>query len=285
MTEGGLFKIAVALAVTAFAVIVAGAKVVSQGACPVGSLSDDLHVQLSGITALLSLGLALGSFGRAIRSDLKILGIAVLLLVIGEVGLGFLRISTPGAKYLSIIHSSLAQILFAISATAAFALSPIARRFAGTPIADSGSPSLRTLGWITPAAVVLQMALGAIHRHGAAEVWPHILSSAFVGGLLCYSALAIYETPDAPGDLRLVAHAMIGFTLVQVLLGLGAYLGKSMASSDGPQTWMVHVTVAHVVGGALTMAAAFTFGLIADQRVPLAAAAPPHSGKAENLPA
>lgn len=282
MTEGGLFKVAVALAVTAFAVIVAGAKVVSQGACPVGSLTDDLHVQLSGATVLLSLGLAAGSFGRAIRSDLKILTIAVLLLVIGEGGVGFLRISSPGAKYLSIIHSSLAQILFAIAATAAFVLSPPARRLAGSQFSDTGSPSLRTLAWITPAAVVLQMALGAIYRHGVAEVWPHILSSAFVGGLLCYSALAIYETHNAPADLRLVAHAMIGFTLVQILLGIGAYLGKSMAAGDAPQTWMVHVTVSHVAGGALTMASAFAFGILADRHVLPNLAV---SGKAENLPA
>lgn len=268
MTEGGLFKVATALAIAAFIVVVAGATVVSQGVCPTGSLTDDLHVRMSGVSAVFAVVLAAGSWRRSTASDVRMLAMAILLMVIGEGGIGLSRVSSSAGgstKVLSIVHSSLAQILFAIAATTAVAVSPLADRMQGIRIADSGSPSLRTLAWITPAAVVLQATLGAAFRHGALDVWPHILGSIFVAGLLCFSAMAVYETPNVPDGLRQIAHALLGITITQVLLGLGAYISKLGDTSGSREPWMVALSVSHVALGAMTMGAAFVFGLFADR--------------------
>lgn len=131
-----------------------------------------------------------------------------------------------------------------------------------TPLEDGGWPSLRSLAILAPASVVLQVALGAAYRQNLVGLVPHV-SWAFVTTIIVLAAAAIVLTQDAsPRALRRWSVALLCATLLQVMLGVFAFLARLTAQNgDAVQGWMTGAVHAHVGTGSLVLG--FTVALSA----------------------
>lgn len=250
MLSRHLHSLALALTVSTLAVILSGAMQLGQAAA-------EPHRGLSGIAGLLSVLVLFASLGNPRRWMLQVaLGCVVAVLALA--GLGFLTNASP---WVSVLHGCLSHVFFA-GGVALLVGSSSAWSQAAAALDDTGSPSLRTLSVVVPVAVFLQIFLGAIYRHVALPVWPHILGSLLVGCLLLYTGMVVLETHGQHPALRLAAQALLAITIAQIALGLAAFLGRVM-SGDGlePEWWMTAARSAHVVTGAMTLGASVFYGM------------------------
>lgn len=113
-----------------------------------------------------------------------------------------------------------------------------------------------TMGTAAVIAIFLQLLLGAAFRHGWMGIIPHLLGAGLVAVLLGWTLLTILK--HIPSIyLQQPARWTFGLLVVQLGLGIAAYFAR-VASYDDPQPlfYMVSLTVAHVAGGALTLAMA-----------------------------
>ncbi|MGA3187190.1 MAG: COX15/CtaA family protein, partial [Bryobacteraceae bacterium] len=176
-----LHRYAVLLAVCTLFLVVAGASVTSKEAglsVPDWPLSyGQVMPQMTGgvffehghrmvatavgfMTIILAIWLALVET----RSWMKKLGFAALAAVIVQGLLGGLTVKLMLPPAVSISHACLAQLFF--STTVAIALFTSKNWLQGPEIVeDHGWPSLRSLAIVTPAMVLIQIALGAAFRH------------------------------------------------------------------------------------------------------------------------
>ena len=126
-------------------------------------------------------------------------------------------------------------------------------------VEDYGKPSLRSLALLIPALVLVQIALGAAFRHGAMTVLPHILGAMVVAAaILIVCAFVLQQLPEHRA-LRPWAITLMAVTLVQVMLGIGAYYARLDAARNPAA--MVILTVAHVATGALTLASSVALAI------------------------
>ena len=235
------------------AVVLAGSTlaVILSGATQLGKPGGEPHRGLSALAGLLSLVLIGLTGGRLRHLAIGCLGAAVTL---GAVGLAMAN--SPWAK---VLHACLAHVLFA--GTVALAVAT-AWRQEPARMADTGSPSLLTLAIVTPLAVFFQIFLGAIYRQANLPVWPHLVGSLLVGGLLLYTGMVALETDASPKPVLNVAKVLIGITVMQIALGLGAFLGRVMVGDHlEPEWWMVAARTLHVANGAATLGAAVAYSL------------------------
>ena len=239
----------------AWALLIGTLVVILSGAAQLGAPAGEPHRGLSGLVVLLALALAVASWGQSKLRRLALGGVAF------AVGLGGLGILMTASPWLVVLHACLSHVFFAVTAALLVATSPERRRSVEM-IADTGSPSLRTLGLVVPAAVMLQIFLGAIYRHLGLPVWPHLVGSLLVGCLLLYTGMVVLEA-DAPHPvLRKTAQVLLAITVAQLAFGLGAFLGRVMVS-DGlpPEWWSVLARTLHVATGAMTLGASVAYAM------------------------
>lgn len=215
------------------------------------------HRMVATAVGLLTIVLALWLQLRDPRAWMRRLGWAALGAVIAQGVLGGLTVLFLLPKPISIAHACLAQCFF--STTAAIAL------FTSRTWFEAGEPSLeddglRTLAWVTPLAVLGQIALGAAFRHKALGIVPHLAGSLAVSALLVYFAMAIADTRRRP--LERASQLIVWITIAQMSLGIAAYLTRLTFTGSQPAAVMVGFTVAHVATGALTLASAVGAGLL-----------------------
>lgn len=156
-----------------------------------------------------------------------------------------------------ILKASGSQVLVALAVAVMVLTSPAWQR-GPRPVEDEGTPSMRTFGWLCPAGVVIQVALGAGMRYEWLPVWPHVTGSLVIGALLMFAGMAALQSYGGHDSLRRVATVLLWCTGLQLTLGMAAY-GVRMASER--EAWMIYLTVAHVVTGALMMGAVTAFAL------------------------
>jgi cytochrome c oxidase assembly protein subunit 15 len=195
------------------------------------------------------------------RRWLKRLGWASVAGVILQGVLGGLTVLFLLPKPVSISHACLAQVFFCTTVAIALFTSPGWRRGA-VIVEDRGWPSLRSLAYVTPALILLQIALGAGFRHGAIGIMPHVLGAIVIGSvILMFTVFTVVQFPKHDA-LRKSAWALAFITLAQVLLGIIAYFVRlTSAGATTPDPMMVVATVAHVALGALTMAASVVLAI------------------------
>lgn len=121
------------------------------------------------------------------------------------------------------------------------------------PMHDGGWPPLRTLAVIAPVTVVVQVALGAAYRQDLVGLIPHA-SWAFLASVAVLAAAAIVLTQEeSPRTMRRWAGAVLGATLLQVMLGVLAFVAR-LTAQDGPVPgWMTGMIHAHVGTGSLVL--------------------------------
>jgi heme A synthase len=138
---------------------------------------------------------------------------------------------------------------------------------------DSGSPSIHSLAILNAVVTFLQVFLGAGFRHQEIAIWPHLVGSAAVLGVMIWAAAALRRRFDDSRELtfgRSLLHALVG---TQILLGCAAYWSRLVTQgASQPAPFMVWLTVTHTVFGALVFASSILVVLMCYRLVPRGAA-------------
>jgi cytochrome c oxidase assembly protein subunit 15 len=223
------------------------------------------HRMVATTVGMLTIVLAVWLSLMEQRRWLRRLGWVALAAVVVQGILGGLTVIFLLPKPVSIGHACLAELFF--STTVAIAVFT-SRSWERGPflVGESDSPSLHRMAVATSAVVLAQVALGAAARHSALGLIPHVLGALAVVAMVLWTAfLVLVRHPDHP-VLRKSALLVLGGALLQVFLGIAAYMarvnyGRTVSLSQWPpdalqpMPMMVLFTVAHVAVGALTLAA------------------------------
>jgi heme A synthase len=119
---------------------------------------------------------------------------------------------------------------------------------------DGSSPLLlRPLAVATPPIVFLQITLGAAYRHDMTSIMPHMAIAMGVAFLALIGSTVVLQNFPGPPPLRRAAVALISIVLLQVCLGIGAFL--MLVLNAAGTFYFVATSVGHVLVGASTLAA------------------------------
>jgi len=187
-------------------------------------------------------------------------------------GLTVLELTPP---VISTAHAAVGQTMFCVLAAIAVFTS---RSWLFEPEEKISKKEARPLlrhSWMLIGFLYLQLILGAAFRHvwtkwgpTAAKRWPaqkiihaflypHILNALFVAGLVLYVSLRVITKHSRIPHLRRPAVALLVLLILQLLLGVAAYVTRVILGVDElqPTANLVATTVAHVGTGALMLAA------------------------------
>jgi heme A synthase len=202
----------------------------------------------------------------------------VLLWVFTLIAIGFLTYrgqgQPTGRGLAGVAHSSGMHLVFAAAVAAALATSRNWRSDVRA-VEDSGSPSKRSLAVVLPVAVLAQVILGAAYRHEVTGVIPHIIGAMLVAVIVLYTGIVLLQDFPEERQFRRTSFHLIGIVSVQVLLGILAYVVRLLMADGAHSPWLVLLTVAHVVVGALTLSAGVTASMQIFQHVRRPARVPP----------
>jgi cytochrome c oxidase assembly protein subunit 15 len=283
----GVHRFALIVAGATFFLILAGAKVTSHDAGlatydwplsngqvfpeMVGNLFwEHGHRMIAATVGMLTIALAIYVQIRERRSWVKRLAWVALGMVVAQGLLGGLTVKLNLPLAVSTAHATLAQLFFLTTVSLAVFTSPswIAR---SSNLSEEGTGiSIRTLGVVSLALILAQLVLGATLRHSATwdQFLPsgllvaHIAGAVFVSGGLAATIFTVLRRHKDDKFLTRPALVALGLLIVQLLLGLTAYITRA-ASPFGSQPLnpMISVTVAHVACGALVFAATIVLTL------------------------
>ena len=280
----GLFRFAVFVWFWTVLLLVAGALVTSKDAAL--SVADwptsfgtyfPSWLQLQGgaffehshrvIAAILGLLLIIEAAWIWVKDDRRWLRWFVAIAVVVVVAQGILggEVVRQLLQYwLPVLHACLAQIMFA----AILCMAVVTSKWWLEPhqqLEDGTGFPIHSLAIFNAAVMFLQVFWGAGFRHRYTPIWPHIVGSVVVLGVMIWTAAVLRRRFDASPELsfgRSLLHSMVG---LQLLLGVAAYwsrLATQHPTASSPMTAMVLLTVIHTVFGALTFAASILVVLI-----------------------
>ena len=281
-----LYRLAAALAVCTLILLLVGALTGGAGAASAARVSWlRMHRHLGEAVGCL----ALVTVAWLLLSDsqrwLKTVGLLALLLFGAQAWLGVVTTRTPEV---GVAHAILSHLCFALLTLLALGASPAWYRDAAL-LEDRGWPSLRSLAWVTPPAVLLQIALGAAYRHNLLSAMPHIAWAFAV--ILLILMLATFSISALPADaaeprqhqgLRRGAIALMILVFVQLILGVGAFLARlNLAGGLASEELLSALRATHLGLGALVLG--FTVALSAEILRRAAPAAPDKAARAPRL--
>lgn len=211
------------------------------------------HRFVAGIVGVTTLLFAIWVYFSERRAWMRRLALIALAGVVAQAAIGGLRVLFPEYKALiAIPHALVAQSFFALIVSIGVFTS---RSWLERREAEPEASRLRRLSAITLAALLIQLVLGAGFRHGAFGIIPHIAGAAVVALLIISTVLIVLRRHGADRYLARPAKLASALLVVQVGLGVAAYLAR-LASAGDPQPLepMISLTAAHLVVGALTLA-------------------------------
>jgi cytochrome c oxidase assembly protein subunit 15 len=220
------------------------------------------HRFIAGVVGVATLLLMVLAFLLERRAWLKKLAVAAFVGVVLQAVIGGIRVHFPEQKpVLAVIHALVAQSFFALVVAIAVFTS---RSWVETRDAkpDDGNPPLRSLTAATVAAVLVQLVLGAGFRHGAFGIIPHIVGAAAVTILIVSTAIVVLRRHSPNSFLARPAALSLVFLIMQLALGVGAYVARLKSAGDPqPLEPVISLTAGHVVVGALTLASVLLLSL------------------------
>jgi len=268
----GVHRFAVATALTTIVLLVAGALVTSNDAADsvpdwplaygriipplIGGIRYEYaHRVVAALVAILTTILAIWLSRVTLKSPARRWSWIAFALVLVQAFLGRERVLFGHAAVIATIHATIAQIFFVAVVSLTLLTSAWWQRDLA-PLDDSGSPRLRSLSSWTTAAILIQLVLGAGFRHGAFGILPHLAGAVAVLFLAVWTSRTVRMRFGQVSDLRRWGILLQAFLGTQILLGFAAYwaVAESLNASQ-PILLYVIIEVAHVVVGALTLAA------------------------------
>jgi heme A synthase len=258
-----LYRLSVLLAACTLILLVAGALIAGAGS-PLGTAAGNspwvrLHVIAGAAVGLVALATLVTLFRAKVPKWLKMTGWGYL----AALGVSALLGLLPRGPVAGVAHAVVSHLLFALAVLLSLGASP-AWASEALPMEDRGWPSLRALARLTPAAVLLQIAMGACYRYQAISAISHV-SWAFPV-ILMILMLATFTLTSANAedhaDLRKGSIALMTLVCVQVVLGVVAFLARMDPPLDFLRgDTMAAVRATHLGTGALVFG--FTVALAA----------------------
>ena len=232
-----------------------------------GVLYEHGHRMIAATVGLLTVILAVWAWRREPRRWVRRLAGVAVLTVIAQGVLGGITVLFYLPVAVSVGHATLGQTFFCIVASLAL-FTARDWRWDEPRIEDLAAPSLRHLAVATPGAIYIQLILGAAFRHNGFGILPHIVVAMVVTLLVTWMATRIFSRFSTEKRLVRAMGLLLGLVIVQVFLGIGAYMMR-LASRDAPQPLppVVNVTTAHVAVGALVLASSVLLALQIFRRV------------------
>jgi heme A synthase len=213
------------------------------------------HRVTAGIVSVLTLVLAIWIAATDKRRWLRRVGWTALALVFAQALLGAMRVLEGHPALTATAHATLAQIFFIAVVSLTVFLGPWWNSDWPAYPEQSGFPT-RTAALWTTIIIVIQTILGAGFRHGAFGILPHLIGAAAVTAAVIITGRMVRERFRDVKPLReavIWLHATFG---AQILLGILAYWAvDAQGKVPQPVPMLVAITVAHVLGGALLLAA------------------------------
>ncbi|HXZ11974.1 MAG TPA: hypothetical protein VEG64_06245 [Candidatus Sulfotelmatobacter sp.] len=220
------------------------------------------HRAIAATVLILTLTLAVWVSRSVVRDRAALWGWFAFALVLVQAGLGGMRVLLGHPKIIATVHATVAQIFF-LTLVSLAALTSEWWNANHSVFDDSGSPRLTTLGLWTTIAILVQLVLGAGFRHGAFGILPHLIGAVAVIFLVAWTGRVAKSRFRAVPEIRrgvIWLHSTFG---MQILLGFAAYwaVAESLKATQ-PVLLYVLIEVAHVIFGALTLAASALLTLI-----------------------
>lgn len=222
------------------------------------------HRLAGALIGFVSIGLAGVAWKLESRKSVRYASYAVLLFVIvqGLLGGGRVRLD---ASTLAMIHGSFAALVFGLMAAVCVVTSRswIEGSMGGS--ADKRiSPVLSALSGIVCVAIFLQFLLGGLVRHLGMALHEHLGGAILV--TLLVIATPLFAHRSRVPVIRRAGWVMFAFLLVQVSLGLGAWVMKFGFAPTGyvgvvNSTSHIFFRTAHTVSGMLLLASAVALNL------------------------
>jgi heme a synthase len=209
------------------------------------------HRLVASAVGLLTITLALTFWFHEQRRWLRWLGMAALGLVIIQGVIGGLRVVLL-EETLAIFHAALAQAFFALTVSLAIFTSAEWREApADKLLADGGR--LHRLCAVTTGLLYVQAIFGAVLRHTGERLDAHLLFAALASLHVILILLRVVRSYGDQPKLIRPALALGVLLLLQLMLGVGSYLGKFTSVLPLPSAMVVFLTTTHVVTGALML--------------------------------
>ena len=221
------------------------------------------HRMVAELVGLLTIAAAFWVWRYERRGWMRKLGWIALAGVIVQGVLGGLTVKLLLPWYISSAHAVVAQSFFCLIVLMALFTTQSWISDPPPPADDSGKPSLFVLCLVSLLALYLQLFFGAAFRHGGMSVMYHVLNSLVVTGLLIWTSVRGMMLGREVPALKRPARLVHGLLMIQIALGVAAYLTRVVWGKDAPQPLpsMVASTVAHVGVGALLLAVTFVLTL------------------------
>ena len=219
------------------------------------------HRVVAGIVSIMTLVLAIWITARDRRPLAKRLGWIAVALVLAQAILGGIRVLEGDPIVSATAHATLAQIFFITLVGITLYLSPWWQ--SDLPqFEDSRSPRATALAWWTTAVILVQILLGAAFRHGALGITPHLVGAGAVTVMIIWTGRVVKSRFREVPDLRRRVMWLHMFFGIQILLGFAAWWAMTSGIAAVQPTFLfVTLTAAHVIGGALTIAASVLLAL------------------------
>jgi len=277
-TSRGVYRFAVATASATVLLLMAGALVTNNDAGDsvpdwplayhriippfVGGIRFEYsHRVIAGIVSIMTLVLAVWITGKDRRPLAKRLGWIAVALVLAQAILGGIRVLEGDPIVSATAHATLAQIFFITLVGLALYVSPWWQSEL-PQLEDTRSPRATTLAWWTTIVILAQILLGAAFRHGALGIVPHIVGAGAVTVFVVWAGRVVKSRFREVPDLRRRVMWLHMFFGIQILLGFAAWWAMTSGIAATQPTFLyVTLTAAHVVGGALTIAASVLLAL------------------------
>ena len=258
-----LHRSALLLVALAMIVIITGAFITSteiaskQAESAVSpEIHEGLHRALAIVLTALTLGVAIWMSAQPAPVWLRATawsGVATLLVA---AVLGWH--APPLSPKLGVFHALMAHLFLSLGVVTAVGTSVDWNR-EPERVDASDHPLVRPLAIATPPFVFLQITLGAAYRHDMSSVMPHVMVAMGVVFLALIGSVVVLQNFPGPPPLRRAAAAVITLVLIQVSLGIGAFV--MLVLNAVGNLYFVATTVGHVLIGASTLAASVVFAM------------------------
>lgn len=248
-------RFATATAVVTLLLIALGAV---EGGADTALLNSRYHVYLAVIAGAMTAVLLMWLSPANLKSWLRATGWVALGLFLIDSAIMSMTTKPPVDAVLAIPHAIVAPLFLAALVVIAV-YTAIDGFTAAEPIDTMAAPLVPIAAQWAPLLVICQIAMGALYRHKVWGVMPHMAGAMVVTLVLLMLAVVLLQNFPAHPTLRPMAIAAMSVLLLQVTLGIGAFVMRLLDfdTSDG----FVYLAAGHVCVGALTLAASVVLSI------------------------
>jgi heme A synthase len=258
----GVSRLAGVTAGLTLLVMAAGAVLTSEFAMtlPVASTAQAgrIHQDLALLVGALTAGLLIWLLPTNTRDWVRGLAWGAVGVFTADSALSMLQVRAPLPEWQSLSHAIFAPVLVALLAALGCFTIP-EWQTAPERIDTSSHAFLPLAAKSAPVLVLLQIAMGAGYRHKELGVMPHMAGAMLVALVMLVVPVILLQQFPKHASLRPVAIAAMSIALVQVTLGIGAFVMRLLDFDT--TTAFITLAAAHVCVGALTLAASLVLAI------------------------